>query len=316
VRQGPGRRPATRRTVGFALGCLLTALTALAVGATARQPPGQTSTATPSPPPPAPAAVPEVEGGAATGVPAGTALRPYYGNLTITEAGAVYDALDVHGFVTVLAPDVRISRSVIRGGRATSNRGLIVNNAPEATGLLVEDTELVPEYPSVWLDGIVGFNFTARRIDAHGTVDTAKVYGDNVRIEDSWLHDMTSFPSDPDQGGGPTHNDGVQVLGGRNIRITGNSISGASNAAVQITQDVSATSDLVLADNRLDGGGCTVNVAHKVLKTMTGITVSGNRFGRGTRIADCAIIASAMTDLTAAGNVWDDSGEPVRIRRG
>src|SRR5690242_11944876 len=49
-----------------------------------------------------------------TGVPAGTTLTRHDGNLVITKAGAVYDRLDIHGFVIVKAPDVTIRRSVIR----------------------------------------------------------------------------------------------------------------------------------------------------------------------------------------------------------
>src|SRR5471032_2131868 len=53
-----------------------------------------------------------------TGVPAGTALKVMDGNLTITTAGATYSGLDIHGFVSVQAPDVTIKDSVIRGGVA------------------------------------------------------------------------------------------------------------------------------------------------------------------------------------------------------
>ncbi len=251
-----------------------------------------------------------------TGVPSGTALTPYYGNLTIRTPGARYDALDVHGFVTIQAPDVKITRSVIRGGVATTNIGLVTNYTPTATNFVLEDSELVPEYPSVWLDAIKGANYTARRVNAHGTTDLVKVHGDNVRVESSWLHDTVYRASDPNQGGGPTHNDGVQVLGGKNIHILGNSISGASNAALQVTQDYSETTDLEFSRNWADGGKCTVNLANKPLPSMTGISAAGNRFGRNTLYDDCAIISSRMTTLLAAGNVWQDSGLPVRVRDG
>ena len=263
------------------------------------------------------AAVPGVvkPGPGNTGVPAGTKLTKRYGNLTITKAGARYDALDVHGFVKIQAPNVKITRSIIRGGKATGTLGLIVNTSSLGTNFVLEDSELVPEYPSAWLDGIKGSNYTLRRVNAHGTVDLAKVYGNNVRIESSWLHDARYYTSDPNQNGGPTHNDGVQVLGGKNIVILGNTITGANNAALQVTQDYSATSGLYFEKNWADGGGCTVNLAHKKLASMTGMTVNGNRFGRATRIVDCSVLSSKMTTLVANGNVWADNGQPVRIRR-
>ncbi len=253
-------------------------------------------------------------GAGTTGVPAGTTLTRYDGNLVITTPGAVYDALDIHGFVTVKAPDVTIRRSIIRGGVATGNLGLVTNTTPTATGFVLEDSELVPEHPSVWLDGMKGSNFTLRRVEVHGTVDSVKVYGNDVRVESSWLHGNVMYASDPNQGGGPTHNDGVQVLGGRRIALLGNRIEDADNAALMVTQDYSATTELVFDANWAHGGGCTVNLAHKKLASMRGITVTRNRFGHDTRVPDCPVLASKMTTMLAAGNVYNDSGLPARIR--
>ncbi len=278
-------------------------------------PPPPPAPTTPAPSvPPAPGLVKPGPGN--TGVPAGTKLTPVYGNMRLTTPGATYDALDIHGFVVVAAPNVTITRSIVRGGVATANQGLITNYDPAATNFVIEDSELVPEHPSVWIDAIKGQNYTARRINAHGTNDAVKVHGDNVRVESSWLHDLVYRLEDPNLGNTPTHNDGVQVLGGKNIRIIGNTITGGHNAGLQVTQDYSATTDLQFNRNWVDGGGCSVNLAHKKLASMTGITVTQNRFGRNTRIADCAIISSAATVLSASGNVWDDNGQPVRIRNG
>lgn len=261
-------------------------------------------------------ALPVRPGPTNTGVPPGTVLRPHYGNLTITTPGTTLDALDIHGFVTIKAPNVRITRSIVRGGKAAYSIGLVTNNTATATNFVIEESELVPEFPSVYLDGLKGSNITARRVNVHGTTDNVKIHGNNARIEDSWLHDSVYRASDPYQSGGPTHNDGVQVLGGKNIRILRNTITGARNAALQVTQDYSATTDLVFSDNHVDGGWCSVNLAHKKLTSMRGLTLTGNRFGRATERLDCAIIATRATSLTASGNVWDDTGLPVRIRDG
>ncbi len=265
---------------------------------------------------PAAAQVAARPGPGTTGVPAGTVLTPYYGNLTITTPGATYDRLDIHGFVTVKAANVRITRSIVRGGVATGNLGLVTNTTPSATGFVISDSELVPEHPSVWLDALKGSNYTALRVNAHGTVDTAKIYGDNVRIEASWLHDTQYYASDPNQGGGPTHNDGVQVLGGSHIRILGNTITGASNTALMVTQDYSATTDLVFSRNYADNGWCSVNLNHKPRSGMGVITMAGNRFGGHDTRTNCAIIATGATTLQATGNVWDATGLPVAVRNG
>lgn len=248
-----------------------------------------------------------------TGVPDGLRLTRHGGDLVITKDGARYDRLDVHGFVIVRADDVRITRSRVRGRRATGSIGLVTNYA--GARLVVEDSTLAPQSPSVHIDGLKGSHFTARRVDVHSTTDNVKVHGNDVRVESSWLHDAAHWDDDPHQGGRPSHNDGVQVLGGKNIRIVRNTITGANNAALQVTQDYSATRDLHFTGNWADGGGCTVNLAHKPKSSMSGITVNGNRFGRNTRFEDCAILTTRRTELQAEGNVWQDDGRPVRIRR-
>lgn len=250
-----------------------------------------------------------------TGVPEGTTLTPYYGDLVITQPGTVIDAMDIHGFVKIRAADVTITRSIIRGGQATGNIGLVTNVENGGPNFVITDSELVPEYPSVWIDGLKGWNITARRVEIHGTVDNVKLYGDNNTIESSLLHQTQYYDHDPNLGGSYTHNDGVQVLGGQHIRIIGNTIRDADNAGLQVTQDHSRVNDLVFSRNWADGGGCTVNLAHKDLTSMSGITINDNRFGRDTRVADCPILGSTATTFTADGNTYEDNGAPVNVRR-
>lgn len=258
-----------------------------------------TTTSEPKTPPSASGGVPSASN---TGVPAGTSLKQHDGDLTITKDGATYSNLDIHGFVTVKAADVTIKNSIVRGGTATGNRGLVTVSDSSASNFLIEDSTLVPEHPSVWLDDLKGNNFTARRIDASGGVDAVKVHGDNVRVEDSWLHGLRSYSSDPNQGGGPTHNDGVQVLGGRNIDIVGNKIEGGGNAGVQVTQDYSAVVGLVFDDNRVAGGDCNVKINNKGLPSMSTVKVRNNSFSGGSTHG-CAILRTPQVSLVASGNV-------------
>ncbi|GMA86198.1 hypothetical protein GCM10025868_14480 [Angustibacter aerolatus] len=250
-----------------------------------------------------------------TGVPAGATLTDYWGDLTVTTPGTVVDRLDVHGFLRIMADDVTVKRSRIRGGVASydaGNRSLLSSTKP---GAVIEDVELVPDFPSVRIDGLKGYGFTARRVNIHGTVDTALVFGDDTSITNSWLHDNRHYLVDPNQRNTPSHDDGVQVQGGHHIRIAGNRIPDADNAGLMVTQDHSITSDLQFTDNWADGGGCTVNVAEKGKGPIQGLVVSENRFGRNTAVTDCPVIAPATTPLTAERNVYDDTGSPARIRR-
>jgi Right handed beta helix region len=246
-----------------------------------------------------------------TGVPAGTALKEMDGNLTITTAGATYSGLDIHGFVSVQAPNVTIKDSIIRGGVAPSDIGLVTVTDSSATNFLIEDSELVPMDPSVQIDGIKGWNYTALRVDIHGTTDGAKMYGPNATIEDSYIHGLVTYAHDPDQGGKQSHNDGVQILSGTNLKIIGNTIEGGSNTALMITQDHGATSDVVFDNNWVSGGTCSVNMTPKPLGSLNGITLDNNIFTDNST-KGCPILDSSDTNLSASGNVFAGGG-PVPV---
>lgn len=263
-----------------------------------------------------------------TGVPAGTTLRHLYpagGTLTITTPGAVYDSVHIHGLVNVKADHVTIRNSVISGSDTntplTANTALVKATAGN-TGLVIEDTTIKPTHSNVRLNVMNGWNFTLRRIEAAGGVDGIMIYGPNVRIESSWIHGLVAYPNDPNQGGTASHSDGIQVQGGANIRIIGNTIADANNAALMITQDYSATSDTWFNRNWVNQGWCSVNIAKKNRPYLNGLQLNGNRFGRNQGYANCAIIMNAAhsnlgtTAGAPTGNVWEDTGAPATIKRG
>jgi hypothetical protein len=253
-----------------------------------------------------------------TGVPSGTVLTRHNGNMIITTPGATYDRLDIHGFVTIQAPNVTITRSIIRGGVAPtgSNPGIVTATSTATTNFRLTDSELVPEFPSVAIDGMRGWNYTLLRVNIHGTSDSAKIIGDNATIQNSWLHDTVYYAHDPWHNNGPSHNDGVQVLNGHHVRILNNTITGGSNSALQVTQGNGAVSDLWFDGNWADGGSCTLNINNYPLPTMSGVIVNDNRFGHHTTNANCPVITTRATAPTTLRNVYDDSGAAIVVRYG
>lgn len=247
-----------------------------------------------------------------TGVPAGVALTVVDGDVTVSQDGTAIDARDIHGFLIIAASNVRVTRSIVRGRATTSNMGVIRINA--GSNILIEDVEIAVASPSATVDGMWGDNFTGRRLNIHGGVDGLKA-GSNTTLECSYLHDQAYFASDPNQGGGPTHNDAIQILEGTGIRIVGNQLvaSRDQNAAIQVTQDFGAVGGLRIEGNWADGGGCTFNISHKGADALTDVHASGNRFGRNS-FFDCPILKSTKTTLDASGNVWDDDGTAVPIQ--
>jgi len=247
-----------------------------------------------------------------TGVPAGVALTVVNGDVMVSQDGTTVDAQDIHGFLIIAASNVRVTRSIVRGRATTSNSGVIRINS--GTNILIEDVEIAVAAPSATVDGMWGDNFTGRRMNIHGGVDGLKA-GSNTTLECSYLHGQMHFDVDPNQGGGPTHNDAIQILEGTGIHIVGNQLVAAmsDNAAIQITQDFGAVGDVHLESNWADGGGCTFNISHNGAASLTDVHAIGNRFGRNSYF-DCPILKSTKTTLDSSGNVWDDDGTTVPIQ--
>ena len=276
-----------------------------------------------------------------TGVPDGTALQRHDGDIVVTEAGTVIENRDIRGFVVVQAADVVIRNSIVRGsGPGTANRGLVTCNHSACTNLLVEDVTLVPDYPSVWLNGVFGHDYTARRVDTFNVVDGFQIHNVrnnggpvNVVIEDSWCHDMSFFAVDPNHGNTETHNDCIQIQGGSNITITGNNLESfmstdagdqtydARNrgSALMVTPNAAPVSGAVVTGNWLDGGYASAFFTTSKFPTMHFGTFSGNWFGRnqfdhgrGSRYQIRVAQPEAITfDVPLTTNMWEDGSGPL-----
>lgn len=250
-----------------------------------------------------------------TGAPAGTRLTVHQGNLVITEPNTVIDGRDVRGFVVVRAPGAVIRNSVIRGG--TRNKENAVVQVEGNGTLLMEDTEVFNSVPTSYVDGVRGSRFTLRRVNIHHVLDPVHIYGDDTVVEASYLHDNYHYENDPAWGGNPSHDDSVQINSGSNHVIRGNSISGAFNTGIQLTQNLGNVSGVLIEQNVLDGGGCTINFAEKGRGPYRDVTIRDNVFGRTTKHANCAIIAPTTSSalFSTSGNVFTD-GQPATVRRG
>ncbi len=138
-----------------------------------------------------------------------------------------------------------VKNSIIRGGTGNNGLGIVSDVSNTATNFLLEDSEVVPQYPVVNLDDVKGWNYTLLRDNIHGSVDGLKMYGNNATVQDSWIHDLVTYAHDPAQNNGPSHSDGVQILSGTNLKVIGNNIEGQPNSTVIITQDNGPVSNVL-----------------------------------------------------------------------
>ena len=250
-----------------------------------------------------------------TGVKWGTVLNKQYGDLRITTPGTVIDGREIFGLVRVEAANVTIKNSIIRGRDVTSNSALIYAGAASVKNLLVQNVELKPLKASPNINGINGSNFTLRNVNIHGVVDSVHIFGDNVTVESSWLHNNTHFLNDPNWNGGPSHDDNIQIQKGNNIRIANNTINGSVNAVLQITQDQGVTSNVTFANNNVAGGACSLNVAQKARGAIAGLTIRDNVIGASTYNCPMIIDSATLNIASVTGNVRPDGSVAKVVRR-
>jgi hypothetical protein len=242
-----------------------------------------------------------------TGVVAGTNLTIVNGSVTFSSSGQVVSGKDFHGYVTVKGTGITFKNCVFRGGTPSGNAALL--DTEDGSNTVVEDSEFVPLHPAATIDGIWTKSTKLYRVNIHGTVDGMKA-GPNTLVQDSYIHDMSWFASDPNQGGGPTHNDGVQAFDGvSGIVLRHNTIDMSTSKDANAAPQDSA-SNVTVDDNWLDGGGCTLNFADHG-SALPGLVVTDNRFGRHSGY-QCPILLSNLLSLARnSGNVWVDTGSPI-----
>lgn len=273
-----------------------------------------------------------------TGVPAGITLKPYNtsgADLVITVDGTVLDGLEIYGDIKVRAKNVTIKNSRLHGGghNPTNATGIVDANSSAVSNLVVENSTIIPDRPSYNRDGIVGHDYTALRNHIQRTNDGLGIFNRpggpvtaNVTAKGNYIHSLTYFSEDIVHSDG-THNDGIQVQGGENILISGNTVvasavTGAGSdpnprgthagIGIMLQQNVAKLANVVVENNWVDDGQTSINIDNGKYSNIT-VTVRNNLLGRnqyqypnGT-YAIRIIKRSASTVYGLDTNRWEDS---------
>jgi hypothetical protein len=284
-----------------------------------------------------------------TGVAPGSSLRQVTGDVIVREAGTVIENQDIHRYVDVRAADVVIRNSIVRGGPPAGGKGLINATNVNVRNLKIDGVKLVPEFPTLALNGIQGHDYTARCVDVSETVDGFRAHfaGDptkptNVTITQSWCHDLGYWSPDPGHADNQTHNDCFQGEGAVDVELLFNTLDayvsktvGSQNYPPDRPQAMSAMmiNDLVVAGvtyqpsqwtvigNWINGGFFAVNGGDTALHTNLGVFLR-NTFDYGaylkgppthTIVVGPGVVVNTG-DGTADQNVYTD-GKPITVRR-
>lgn len=232
--------------------------------------------------------------------------------MDVRKAGTVIDGIDLKGQLLIEASNVVVKRSLIEGRHGATSIVVV-----SGSNISFSDDEINCISPATGTDDMNLMNSTVVRINAHGGVDGIKIHGSGS-ISDTYIHGLSWFPHDPSHANGPTHNDSIQILSATGVRVSNNYLGSVAqdNSAIQVTQDAGTVNNLVINNNYADGGSCTFNFSsHNAAGKrvgMSGITVTGNQFGRNTS-RGCAVVRDTKTSMVASGNVYENNGSPVVI---
>ncbi|MBI5382697.1 MAG: RICIN domain-containing protein [Opitutae bacterium] len=283
-----------------------------------------------------------------TGVRPGVVLQVVTGNTIVTTSDTTYEGIDFRGKVSVQAANVTFRNCKFSGNPSNPSGTELVNagNA-KVVNLVIEDCTFLPQAPSQWVNGMIGHDFTLRRCDVSLSTDGVNIYNSNnphgavnVYLEANYIHDLAFWSPAQTNSDGKTHNDGSQIQGGANINYVGNFITGLisptvgnpdkgppglqANAALMIQPIVGNITELHVVNNWLGGGAVTVNFSNVTARNLGNVgDVSNNKFGRNqTYQGDAALPDDSGTitmpsnaTVTTVGNVYEDDGHPVVVRR-
>jgi hypothetical protein len=199
-----------------------------------------------------------------TGVPAGTALTKYNGDLNI-RTGGTWTNLDITGCINitttqpVILRNIKVTPSDLDQGCGQGN----INHQGGGT-LLVEDT-------TSYCKSAVGHGFwvantTARRIQTYGCVNGFEL-NENSVVVDSWISSSEDGPRDP-------HGDDIQSQGGNNVLVQHNTFAGVNPITSSIITNPTQNNGWTIENNFLSSGAYTIYCS----KQGTGWTVRNNRF--------------------------------------
>jgi len=250
-----------------------------------------------------------------TGVPAGTALTVYNGDYTVTTAGAVVQNLDIRGYLRIKAANVTVKNTIVRGRPGLSTAMALVQSS--SPGVTITDSTIAAAEATPYVDGFVGSDVTFTRVNISRVVDSVKLTGGNIVIQDSWLHDNLYYNPVPWNANDDTHSDNLQIGIGSNVTVRNSVLTGSHNAALMITQDRGPVSNVSITDSVLDNGTCTINLAEKTYGPIQGLRFADNQFGTAQIKDHCAVIAKTTTSSisTFTNNVFTD-GSTFKITRG
>lgn len=218
-------------------------------------------------------------------------LTPRRGRVVVTQNGSTLKDLDMSGTLVISADDVTVRNVKVR---SSDYWAVFI----EGTGTKIEDVTVVGDRRSQACIGDNAGHSTFRRLDLSGCPDGIKI-GNGSSLEDSFIHDLGTFPG--------AHNDGVEFSGNSGITLRHNTILNPNpqTSAVFIGVGTQPATRIVVEDNLIAGGGYVIYGPQGRPGTATSsrVKVTDNKFS--TRFFPAGGHYGAVAHWeTGDGNEW------------
>lgn len=233
-----------------------------------------------------------------SGVPNATILAPAQGDTIVTVAGSVLDGRNIHGCLTIIAPDVTVRNTLVTGCGSASGWAI------ESRGARAQLSHVTVTCNNTQGKGVVGSGFTANALDISGCEDGFYVDPAGASIFNSYVHGMFH--------GSDGHTDAVQIVDGGQGTVSHNTLDNRDpqgNSA--ISADTPGVHDLIFVGNLTNGGGFSVRCPADNVPPGhgTNVRIVNNRLSSLSRQFDIWNGCGNETQVT--GNVVDETGRPV-----
>lgn len=209
--------------------------------------------------------------GSNTGVRESVGLQKYSGTFYISAANTVVSNMEITGDIVIDAPNVTVSST-----RLISNTPWHALRVMEsAGGFTLIDSEI--DGRGRTNNAVYGFG-TFLRNNFHDVENGMTIWGPSL-VQDNYIHCLRRTNKDP-------HFDGIQMTGGKSVEIRGNTVVNGhlQTAAIGIGNTFGDLSNITIRNNRLIGGGYTVQVDGRkgggVLDSAS-IKITDNEIGGG-----------------------------------
>jgi len=262
-----------------------------------------------------------------------SALTVVNGNYMTVTANEVIENKWIKGAVTVKHLGVVIRNCLITGDTAgpSSPSYSAIKAYDPGTSVDVYDCTIESAVNSVYAgNGAMGRDIRLYRCDISNFVDGVGLFRNNGGVYGCWIHDLPYYSWSPSHSDG-SHNDGIQIHGGSDYEVIGNSVEMGyeSTTGLIVTQDDGITSDVLINRNwfistwptKATAAGVGVNISASGSGGVpyVGITLTDNQFspfGQWSSNHAALITNSSFDAVTKSGNVNVGTATAAKVSRG